>query len=175
VALRTVGHGTLDADAFAALLASAEVAHVVDIRSFPGSRHNPQFGREEMERWLPDAGLDYAWIRALGGRRRPLPDSRHQALRNEGFRGYADHMETADFRRGVEQLLERDDLDATAVMCSESLWWRCHRRLLADALVVRGHEVRHIVGRGEAAPHELTSFAELEDGRLSYPPAQLTL
>jgi uncharacterized protein (DUF488 family) len=169
VALRTVGHGTLAADAFATLLESAGVTRLVDIRSYPGSRHNPQFRREEMERWLPTRGLDYDWLRALGGRRRPVPASKHQALRNDAFRGYADYMETEAFRGGVEQLVDQTELDATTVMCSESLWWRCHRRLLADHLVlVRGLEVVHLLHDGHLTPHVPTDGARRDGDRLVY-------
>ena len=103
--VRTVGHGTFTADAFVSLLHGADVACVVDVRSFPGSRHNPQFGREEMEHWVPQSGLDYVWIRELGGRRRPGAGSKHVALRNEAFRAYADYMETEPFQTGVDELL----------------------------------------------------------------------
>jgi uncharacterized protein (DUF488 family) len=169
VALRTVGHGTLAADAFATLLESAGVTRVVDIRSYPGSRHNPQFRREEMERWLSTRGLDYEWLRALGGRRRPVPTSKHHALRNEAFRGYADYMETEAFRWGVDQLVDHTDLDATTVMCSESLWWRCHRRLLADHLVlVRGLEVVHLLHDRRVTPHVPTDGVRRDGDRLVY-------
>jgi uncharacterized protein (DUF488 family) len=167
--LHTVGHGTLPEDTFADLLRQAEVVDVVDIRSYPGSRHNPQFNREEMARWLPAADIRYGWIRALGGRRRPQPDSRHPALRNAAFRAYADHMETDDFRSGVDELLEGHDLDATAVMCSESVWWRCHRRLLADHLVlVRGLDVVHLMHDGRRTAHVPTQGARLDGDRVVY-------
>src|SRR5687767_10965285 len=100
VVVSTVGHGTLPAETFSGLLAGAGLGRVVDVRSFPGSRHNPQYGREEMERWLPDAGIDYRWLRALGGRRRPVAASRHIALQHDAFRAYADHMETPEFLAG---------------------------------------------------------------------------
>jgi len=134
--VHSVGHGTVPAEGFASLLQDAHVGRIVDIRSYPGSRHNPQFGREEMERWVPGAGLGYVWMRDLGGRRRPRPDSKHVALRHDAFRGYADYMETPVFLAGVEELLALAESESTTVMCSESLWWRCHRRLLADHLVL---------------------------------------
>ena len=140
--LHTVGHGTLPAEKFASLLDGAHVARLVDVRSFPGSRHNPQFAREEMERWVPDGGIGYVWMRELGGRRRPVAGSKHVALRHDAFRAYADYMETPAFLAGVDELLTLARSEPTAVMCSESVWWRCHRRLLADHLVlVRGIEV----------------------------------
>jgi uncharacterized protein (DUF488 family) len=168
-AVRTVGHGTLAADAFVSLLDGADVARVVDVRSFPGSRHNPQFGREEMERWVPQCGLGYAWIRELGGRRRPSAGSKHAALRNEAFRAYADYMETEPFQTGVDELLAGSVKAPTAVMCSETLWWRCHRRLLADYLVlVRGVEVAHVMHNGRLTPHAPTTGVRLADGGLVY-------
>lgn len=169
VTVRTVGHGTLPADALTALLDGAEIERIVDVRSFPGSRRNPQFGREEMERWLPDGGIEYVWRRDLGGRRRPVPGSKHVALRHESFRAYADHMETEEFLSGVEELLALAEASPSAVMCSESVWWRCHRRLLADHLVlVRGVEVVHLMHDGRLTPHAPTQGVRLADGGLVY-------
>src|SRR5262249_35237306 len=132
--LYTVGHGTLPADTFGALVGDASMEQVVDVRSYPGSRRNPHFAREQMEQWLPTTGVEYRWMRELGGRRRPVPNSKHVALRNDSFQAYADYMETDDFRAGVARLLDLAAEQASAVMCSESVWWRCHRRLLADHL-----------------------------------------
>lgn len=167
--LHTVGHGTLPVQAFATLLSGARVRRVVDVRSFPGSRHNPQFGREEMERWLPAAGLDYVWLRQLGGRRRSVADSKHVALRHNAFRAYADYMETDDFLAGVDQLLALAVSDLTAVMCSESVWWRCHRRLLADYLVLaRGLDLVHLMHDGRLTPHTPTEGVRIADAVLIY-------
>jgi uncharacterized protein (DUF488 family) len=167
--LYTVGHGTLPAEAFTALLDGAQIRRVADVRSFPGSRHNPQFGRDEMERWLPAADLAYVWIRDLGGRRRSVAASKHVALRNDAFRAYADHMSTPEFRDGIEQLLDLAASDATTVMCSESVWWRCHRRLLADHLVlVQGIDVVHLMHDGRVTPHEPTAGVRVADGGLVY-------
>jgi uncharacterized protein (DUF488 family) len=167
--LRTVGHGTLAAEAFAALLDRADVAYVVDVRSFPGSRHNPQFGGGEMERWVPEAGLGYVWMGDLGGRRRPIAGSKHVALRNDAFRAYADYMETEPFRAGVEDLLAIATSDSSAVMCSESVWWRCHRRLLADYLVLaRGVAVIHLMHDGRLITHALTAGVRLVKDTLIY-------
>jgi uncharacterized protein (DUF488 family) len=169
VAIHTVGHGTLAADTFAELLQTAGDAQVVDVRTFPGSRHNPQFGRDAMERWLPAAGLAYGWLPELGGRRRPRAGSRHVALRNDAFRAYADHMETDEFHHGVERLLGDLADDQAVVMCSESVWWRCHRRLLADHLVlVHDVEVVHLMHDGRLTPHPLTEGARLEGDRVVY-------
>jgi uncharacterized protein (DUF488 family) len=167
--VRTVGHGTLSAEEFGTLLDRASVDLVVDVRSFPGSRHNPQFGREEMERWVPTAGFGYVWMRALGGRRRPVAGSKHEALRNEAFRAYADYMETSAFLTGIDELLALAKTDSPTVMCSESLWWRCHRRLIADHLVlVRGVDVVHLMHDGRSTPHVLTEGVRLTEEGLVY-------
>lgn len=165
--LLTVGHGTLGQDALAELLVGAGVELVVDVRSFPGSRRHPQFGREAMEAWLPAAGVAYAWERRLGGRRRPAPNSPHIALREEGFRGYADHMTSEPFRDALARVLAEQR--TTAVLCSESLWWRCHRRLLADAAVLlRGADVRHLLHDGRLTPHTPTAGVRVDGDRLVY-------
>lgn len=165
--VHTIGHGTLPEEEFVALVRSASVTDVVDVRSHPGSRRNPQYGTEEMERWLPAAGVDYSWMRSLGGRRRPVPDSKHAALRHPSFRAYADHMETPPFVTGVDELLARGD--GQAVMCSESVWWRCHRRLLADHLVlVRGVDVIHIMHDDRRMPHRPTEGVRRVGDRLVY-------
>ncbi len=167
--LHTIGHGTLAAEALVTLLAGARVGAVVDVRSFPGSRRNPQFGREAMERWLPVAGIAYTWMRELGGRRRPTSSSRHVALRDGSFRGYADHMETTEFLAGVEKLLALAENGSTAVMCSESVWWRCHRRLLADHLVlVRGVDMVHLMHDGRLVPHVVTNGARFDHETVVY-------
>jgi uncharacterized protein (DUF488 family) len=166
----TVGHGTLAADELMSLLGSVPIRRLVDIRSYPGSRRNPQFGREEMERWVPAAGIDYRWLRDLGGRRRPSPASRHVALRHEAFRAYADHMDSPAFASGVDELLDLAAAEPTAVMCSESVWWRCHRRLLADHLaLVRRVRVVHVMHDGRLVEHPPTDGVRLDaDGRLAY-------
>jgi uncharacterized protein (DUF488 family) len=165
----TVGHGTLPADAFAALLASAGTALVLDVRSHPGSRRHPHFGGTAMAAWLPAAGVDYAWEPRLGGRRRSRPGSPHVALENPAFQAYADHMGTDEFAAGLDALLQLAEAQAVAVMCAESLWWRCHRRLLADALVLlSGTDVVHLFHDGRLEPHRPTGAARVEDGRLVY-------
>lgn len=162
--IHTVGHGTLPAEEFAALLSNIGATEVVDIRAFPGSRRNPQFGTDEMARWLPEHGIAYSWARDLGGRRRPVADSSHVALRNTSFRAYADHMETEAFLTGVDALV--DGGDGRVVMCSESVWWRCHRRLLADHLtLVRGVQVVHLMHDGRLTPHVPTDAVRVEGRR----------
>jgi uncharacterized protein (DUF488 family) len=169
VNLRTVGHGTLPADDFAALVSDAGIGVVVDVRSFPASRRHPQFGREAMEGWLPDAGVAYRWEPRLGGRRRPRPDSPHGALRVPAFRGYADHMETQEFSDAVDELLVEAGKRPAAVMCAESVWWRCHRRLLADvAVLLRGATVEHLFHDGRLDPHRPTPEARVDGRRLVY-------
>jgi uncharacterized protein (DUF488 family) len=167
--LHTVGHGTLSPEELVALLAGAGVGRLVDVRSFPGSRRSPHLGREMMERWVPAAGIGYTWLRELGGRRRSASGSRHVALRHDAFRGYADHMETTDFLTGVERLLSLAEQGSTAVMCSESVWWRCHRRLLADHLVlVRGVDVMHLMPDGRLVRHVVTDGARLAGQTVVY-------
>ena len=133
------------------------MAAVVDVRSYPGSRRHPQYGRESIEQWLPEAGIAYRWERDLGGFRRSRPDSPNAALRHPAFRGYADHMEDPGFAAALDALVGQARSQVVAVMCSESLWWRCHRRLLSDALVLwKGGTVRHLMHDGRLDPHRLT-------------------
>ena len=167
--LYTIGHGTLPIEEFLAVLDGVGVRCLVDIRSYPGSRRNPQFGQEAMEVSVPAAGIEYRWLRALGGRRRPSPHSRHLALRHEAFRAYADHMESDEFRGGVAELLRAAAAMPTAVMCSESVWWRCHRRLLADHLVlVEGVEVIDLMHDGRHVEHRVTEGARREGDDVVY-------
>ncbi len=165
--LLTVGHGTLTAEELVGVLRAGDVALVVDVRSYPGSRRHPQFAREAMEAWVPEAGIAYRWERRLGGRRRPAPDSPHVALRNEGFRGYADHMETEAFWVALDEVLHEPS--RTAVLCSESVWWRCHRRLLADAAtLLRGAIVEHLMHDGRLTPHKPTDGVRVDGDHLVY-------
>lgn len=155
--LLTIGHGTVSAEELIGLLRGAGAVLLVDIRTAPGSRHNPQFGRAEMERWLPLAGIAYQWQRALGGFRKTSPESPNTALRHASFRGYADYMMTQEFATGANELLQSAGSALTAVMCSESLWWRCHRRLLSDYLtLVRDVEIRHLMHDASLHEHRLT-------------------
>lgn len=165
----TVGHGTASTEEFLALLAAAGVELLVDVRSFPGSRRNPQFGRDVMAGWLPAAGIDYRRVAALGGRRRPKPDSQHVALRNESFRAYADHMQSPLFAGGVEELLGLGTQQRLAFMCSETVWWRCHRRLLADHLtLLRSQEVLHLLHDSRLTPHPPTRGVRVDGDTLIY-------
>jgi uncharacterized protein (DUF488 family) len=167
--LYTVGHGTLSSDAFTALLHGAAIESLVDVRIAPGSRRHPQFGRPEMERWLPAAGVDYRWEKALGGFRRPSPDSPNTALRHEGFRGYADYMVEVPFMGALEAVLEEAGRQPLTVMCAEALWWRCHRRLIADAaMVLRDVEVVHLGHDGRLSPHRPTEGLRRDGDHLVY-------
>jgi uncharacterized protein (DUF488 family) len=155
--IRTVGHGTLDASRFADLLGRTGVAVVVDVRRYPGSRRQPHLASEEMAAWLGASGLGYRWVPALGGRRRPSRNSPNVALRNPQFRAYGDHMATEEFSAGVRALLEMAADEPVAAMCSETVWWRCHRRLLADHLVlVEGLTVEHLFPDGRLTAHPVT-------------------
>jgi uncharacterized protein (DUF488 family) len=176
VTLLTVGHGTLSADELARLVGEAGIELVVDVRSFPASRRHPQFRREAMELWLPDAGLDYRWEPRLGGRRNASADSRHSALRVPAFRGYAEHMETGEFAAALDQVLADAEQGRTAVMCAESVWWRCHRRLIADAAVLlRDTDVEHLFHDGRLTPHHPIPEARVDRARVVYDGGERTL
>jgi uncharacterized protein (DUF488 family) len=167
--LRTLGHGTISAAEFATLVRQSGVQVVVDIRRFPGSRRFPHFAGPAMAAWLPDHGLDYRWLVALGGRRTLRKDSPNTGLRNEQFRAYADHMASEEFASGIAELraltAERDG----AIMCAESVWWRCHRRLVADHLVlVDGVVVEHVFHDGRVVAHPVTAGARVSDGHVVY-------
>ncbi|HXJ33135.1 MAG TPA: DUF488 domain-containing protein [Candidatus Eisenbacteria bacterium] len=167
VTVYTLGHSTLSIEAFVALLHEHRIRGLVDIRRFPASRRHPHFSREALEAALGRERVRYDWIEALGGRRPSRPDSPHVAWEVEAFRGYADHMETPEFASGIATLLRIAGERPTTVMCAEAVPWRCHRRLLGDALVVRGVEVVN-VGPGMREPHRLTPFARVDGKRLVY-------
>ena len=169
--LYTVGHGERSIDDFVAMLQEANIEVVVDVRRYPGSRRHPQFGREALSSHLGAARIRYVWWgESLGGRRVLTQESRerHAAWKEESFRAYAAHMETPDFRKKLRELLKLAGDHSVAIMCAESLWWRCHRRLIADALVVAGSEVVHLQERKRQL-HELTQWARVEgDGLIIY-------
>lgn len=165
----SLGHGTLSQDQFTRLVGEAGVERIVDVRRYPGSRGFPHFGREEVDRWLTAAGVDYRWSPSLGGRRRPGAGSPNVGLRNAQFRAYADHMASEEFLDGVEDLLELAADRLTAVLCSESVWWRCHRRLLADHLVLlRDVGVEHLFHDGRRQAHPPLPQARADGGHLVY-------
>lgn len=166
----TIGHSTRALDELIALLREHRIDLVVDVRTYPGSRRHPQFDREALEASLPAAGIEYRHEPALGGRRSPSPDSPNTAWRVAGFRAYADHMATTEFGGALERLLELARTRRPAIMCAEAVPWRCHRQLIADALVAAGAEVRHVLGPGRAERHALNEHARiLPDGTLVYP------
>ena len=170
----TIGHSTHSTEAFIALLDRHGIVVVADVRAHPGSRRLPHFGAAPLAQSLAAAGIEYAHLPELGGRRRPLPGSPNAAWDHDQFQGYADHMATEEFANGLSRLEDLADRPAAA-MCAEGLWWRCHRRLLSDALLARGHETVHVLPDGALATHELTDFAVVELGRVTYPPAQASL
>jgi len=169
VIIYTIGHSTRSIEDFIALLRAHGVTQLADVRTVPKSRRHPHFAREALLRSLPAAGIDYRHVAALGGLRKPRSDSGNTAWRHEGFRGYADYMETPGFDTALDDLVEWAATGATAVMCAEAVWWQCHRRLIADALVARQVDVRHIMSATSAPPHELTEFARVAAGRVTYP------
>jgi len=175
--LLTYGHGTDSAERTAEILAGAGVCAVVDIRTAPGSRRHPQFARAAMEEWLPAAGIGYRWEKRLGGFRKPGQDNPDVAWREPMFRGYAEHMRTAEFRAAIGAVLDEAESRQVIVMCSESLWWRCHRRLLADFVSVACDvEVRHLMHDGRVGPHRLSpGLRQRDDGLLVYDSGQVTI
>ncbi|MFP7721460.1 DUF488 domain-containing protein [Lysobacter sp. A3-1-A15] len=166
--LWTVGHSNRDWEAFLAILASARIDAVADVRRFAGSRRHPQFSGDTMALELPRSGIDYLPMPELGGRRPPASDSPNDAWRNASFRGYADYMATADFMQARAQLAQVAEGRRTAVMCAEALWWQCHRGLIADAFKADGWEVVHLLAAGRSDEHPYTGAARLVEGRLVY-------
>jgi len=165
----TVGHSTRPIGEFTDLLGAHEISLLVDVRTVPRSRYNPQFNANTLAKSLKEAGLVSLHIPALGGLRKARKDSINIGWRNASFRGYADYMQTEEFQRALEDLMAYGTGMRTAIMCAEAVPWRCHRSLIADALVSRGWDIRHIVSPEKATPHVLTSFAHFERGRLTYP------
>ena len=159
----TIGHSTRTLDELISLLREHDIQRLADVRRYPGSRRYPHFSRESLEKSLP---IEYVHAPALGGRRKPLPESPNTAWRNEQFRGYADYMSTREFTEALDTLLGSDL--RTAIMCAEAVPWRCHRNLVADELTRRGHEVIHIIGPGSAQQHEMNKLASVEGGHLVY-------
>ncbi|HEY6452817.1 MAG TPA: DUF488 domain-containing protein [Steroidobacteraceae bacterium] len=166
--LWSIGHSTRTLEEFLGLLATYGIETVADVRSFPGSRRYPHFGRAELAAALAGRALEYQWLPALGGRRRARPDSPNTGWRNASFRGYADYMASAEFACGLTQLMALAARARTVVMCSEALWWRCHRSLIADALTLRHYEVMHILDAKHAVPHPMSSPARIVRGELTY-------
>lgn len=168
LAVWTIGHSTRSAQDFLSLLQAWRIEALADVRRFPGSRKHPQFGSEALAASLQSHGIAYAWLQKLGGRRKPDPASPNVAWRNDSFRAYADHVATPEFAEGLAELLHMASACRTAMMCSERLWWRCHRGLIADALLFSGIAVTHILDERKASPHPYTPPARVKDGELVY-------
>ena len=165
----TVGHSTRTIEVFQEMLRAHGVKQLVDVRTIPRSRHNPQFNRDVLPETLGLAGIAYTHLNELGGLRHARPDSTNTGWRNTSFRGFADYMQTPEFAAGLQALLQIAELKQTAIMCAEAVPWRCHRSLIADALTVLGLPVGHIMSASKTQPHKLTSFAHVEGHDTTYP------
>jgi len=174
VTVFTIGHSTRPIDDFINLLTAHGVRRLVDVRTIPQSRHNPQFGREQLSASLERAGIHYTHMPGLGGLRRPRKDSINTGWRNTSFRGYADYMQTREFEESLDRCIDLANEEQVALMCAEAVPWRCHRSLIADALLARGIDVREITSATEARPHALTPWARLDGTKVTYPGLPLT-
>jgi uncharacterized protein (DUF488 family) len=168
--IHTIGHSTRPIDEFVGLLENYGVEQLVDIRTVPGSRHNPQYGQAALRASLGASGISYVYLKELGGLRHGRKDSVNTGWRNQSFRAYADYMQTEEFSRAVDELVALAGAAPTAIMCAEAVPWRCHRSLVGDALLVRGVGVRDIMSSTNDPPHRLTSFARVSGTDISYPP-----
>ncbi len=168
----TIGHSTHPIKEFIHILKAHGVKRVVDVRTIPRSRHNPQFNRPELSASLHSARLHYRHMAGLGGLRHARKDSINTGWRNASFRGFADYMQTPDFRKSLDELIELAKVEQTAIMCAEAVPWRCHRSLIADALLGRGIEACEIMSATRSQPHKLTPFAKIEGTQVTYPPEQ---
>lgn len=167
----TIGHSTRDLAEFSRVLQAHEIRLLVDIRAFPASRRHPHFGREHLELWLPEIGLEYVWERDLGGRRNqqmPADESPNFALRNDSFRNYADYMLSSKFQSAIDRVIVWAEKQRSAIMCAELLYFRCHRMLVSDFLVGHGHQVLHIQDEKQPTEHALMKEARVVDGQLVY-------
>jgi uncharacterized protein (DUF488 family) len=164
----TIGHSTRSLDEFVQLLRENNIEALADVRSLPGSRKFPHFNAEALTESLPAAGIEYIPFKLLGGRRKVRKDSPHTVWRHPAFRGYADYMDTDEFKRGIDDLLDLARVKRTAIMCSEAVWWRCHRSMISDYLKSIGVTVIHIMGPGKTEEHPYTSAATIDDGKLVY-------
>jgi uncharacterized protein (DUF488 family) len=165
----TIGHSTKAIEDFIEVLQTHGVQRLVDVRTIPRSRHNPQFNRENLPGSLRGEGIEYTHAPELGGLRHARADSVNTGWRNLSFRGYADYMQTSEFGDGLEKLIDGARLGRTAIMCAEAVPWRCHRSLIADALTVAGHPVEHIMSATKTQPHSMTPFAKTEGRMITYP------
>jgi uncharacterized protein (DUF488 family) len=164
----TIGHSTRSLEEFIVMLQSFNIEVLVDIRHYPGSRRYPHFNKQALEISLPEQDIQYVHLESLGGRRKPVAGSPNTAWRNDAFRGYADYMETPPYKEGIKALTAIAERATVAFMCSEAVWWRCHRSLVADYLKLNGWKVMHIMGTAKADEHPYTSAASVVNGKLSY-------
>ncbi|MDQ2944473.1 MAG: DUF488 domain-containing protein [Acidobacteriota bacterium] len=171
----TIGHSTRPADEFIRILRAFGIELLVDIRTVPRSRRNPQYDQESLSDLLANHNIRYVHMKALGGLRRAKKDSVNGAWQNASFRGYADYMQTEEFARAVDELVASAGERKTVIMCAEAVPWRCHRSLVGDALLVRGIEVLDIMNEKSAKPHKLTAWARVDGVQISYPGGQLEL
>jgi uncharacterized protein (DUF488 family) len=165
----TIGHSTRSIEQFLGLLQAHNIEELVDVRTVPQSRHNPQFGKEELAAALQQAGIGYMHLGKLGGLRHSSKDSVNLGWQNSSFRGFADYMATPEFQQGLDELKAIAEKKRVVIMCAEAVPWRCHRSLIADALTTQGWQVLHIQSKKTASPHELTPFLKVQDGKLTYP------
>ncbi len=171
----TIGHSTRTQEEFIAILKSFKIELVADIRSYPGSKRYPHFNKENLQQIFPEEEMKYEHFHQLGGRRKALKNSKNIAWKNDAFRGYADYMETKEFKIGIIKLEELASQYKTAYMCSEAVWWRCHRSLVSDYLKWKGWQVMHIMGENKSEEHPYTFPAKIIDGQLTYSNDQQTL
>ncbi len=174
--LFTIGHSTHPIETFLGLLAAHQITLLIDVRSYPSSRRWPQFNQTELQRSLEETGIGYRWCPSLGGRRHSKrTDSPHSAWEHPAFRSYADYTETPEFDTGLKELMQAAREVRTAIMCSEGLWWRCHRRIISDHLTMRGWEVLHVMPDGKLTTHALPEFATVTEDRIVYDGGQQSL
>lgn len=164
----TIGHSTHPLEEFLAMLHSFSIELLADVRRYPGSRKYPQYNKDQLEISLPEHQIDYLQLENLGGRRKVDPESENTVWRNASFRGYADYMETDQFEKALEHLKDLAQNSRTAIMCSEAVWWRCHRSMVSDALKAEGWDVRHIMGVEKLQEHPFTQPAKIVNGELTY-------
>lgn len=165
----TIGHSTRPIEEFLSLLHAHGITQLIDIRTVPRSRHNPQYEQTSLQESLPAAGIEYHYMKELGGLRPRVSSSRNEGWRNQSFRNYADYMQTPEFIAGIEELVRHGSQTPTAIMCAEAVPWRCHRSLVGDALLIRDIEVLDIMSPTSTKPHTLTSFAVVEGLTITYP------
>lgn len=165
----TIGHSTRSLEELVELLKAQNIQEVVDVRTLPGSKHNPQFNKETLAEFLKKHKIDYIHMKSLGGLRKPNKDSVNTGWKASSFRGFADYMQTPKFRYAMDNLTEIANNKHVAIMCAEAVPWRCHRNMIADALLVRGFDVKHIISASDVREHKMTSFARVEGTSITYP------